>query len=214
MLASVICTMASCLRSFLSHWMVLACPVLSSPSNLIRLPLLFQHLVLLPHARVFPFWCGSLCAISLPRAERSSWNAVLVRVAVARCRQVFPWTFLSVVRRPLAPTPPGTVRSMWRGAVGGLLALLAQRPWHQQHQQHRQQHLLSACHCINFYSLTVSPAFGSACQSLSPVDNSVARPLIRMTTLHLIFPVWSSLSSSIDSLLDFLVFSHSHNFSF
>ena len=79
---------------------------------------------------------------------------------------------------------PGTVRSMWRTTVRGLFALLGQQPWHQQHQQ-QQQHLLGAGILITALtqlllvrSFTVGPSFGSACQSLSPVDNSVDRLLL------------------------------------
>ena len=60
---------------------------------------------------------------------------------------------------------PGTVRSMWRAAVGGLLALLGKQLWRQQHQQHWQQHLLGApilvtalTQCFS-YSFTASPPF-------------------------------------------------------
>ena len=41
-----------------------------------------------------------------PRAEWSSWNAILVGVTVTACRKIFPRTFISIVRRPLTPAPP------------------------------------------------------------------------------------------------------------
>ena len=49
-----------------------------------------------------------------PRAERSSWNAILVGVAIASCRQVLPWTFVSIVCCPLAPAPPlNNLKKVW-----------------------------------------------------------------------------------------------------
>ena len=58
----------------------------------------------------------------------------------------------------------------------------------------------NSCHRINsnasgwYSSFTVGPTFGSACQSLSPVDNSVDRLLLLpIDMLHLIFLISSFL---------------------
>ena len=74
-MTSVVSTMVSTLRSFLSHWMT--CSVLSPPSCLICSPLLFQRLLLLPRVSVLPFWRRSLCAVALPNNKKYKIHSVV-----------------------------------------------------------------------------------------------------------------------------------------
>ena len=112
---------------------------------------------------------------------------------------------------------PGTVRSMWRAAVGGLLALLGKQLWRQQHQQHWQQHLLRAPILVTALTQCFSYSFTASTPLLVQLVN-LFHPLTTLWIVCCLSPGFilsslfgPSLSSFPDSLLDLLFFSHSRN---